>query len=242
MIKNSFLNKQMYKARKEKKVPIFLRRLVLLAVDNALKKHYPDTFPMKCLQSSLAINVILEELGIHSRAYLGALCVSQAFEKEGRIPNWNGFWGEDHHVWVCTEFGEFVDLTIHYLHLHPASSNTDQLQMPALWWEDTDRWPHIIQYLPDGVVKPQLPEHEMKDLESFKSIAISEFKEILSSMSVQDVKFSPILHGTLSMNELHAEGYPWLRNSLFLEEHNIPHPAWVQTRIAELTAQYANKT
>ncbi|ENM5895723.1 hypothetical protein NTH50_003915 [Vibrio mimicus] len=57
----------------------------------------------------------------------------QVFAENSIAPRWNGFWGDDHHVWLMTEFGELVDLTIKYLHLYPVTKGNNQLEMPAIW-------------------------------------------------------------------------------------------------------------
>jgi len=241
MIKSSFLKKQVEKAKKEKKTPDFLRRLTLLVVDHVLRKHYADTYPMKCLQSSIAISMVLEKFGIKSRAFVGEVCVAQVFEDESISPSWNGFWGDDHHVWTCTEFGEFVDLTIRYLHLHPASKYNSQIPMPALWWENTTSWPCTIKYLHQGIVNPLLPDSEMNDLDVFKKSVLNKLDSALKTHSAQEVIFQPILHGTKSMNELYAKGNLWLQKSIIFQELNIPHPSRIKEREAELMKNYENK-
>ncbi|MBT6225663.1 MAG: hypothetical protein HOI47_03280 [Candidatus Scalindua sp.] len=244
MIKNSFLKKQIENAQKEKKTPKFLRRLTFFVVDRVLKCHYSDTFPEKCFQSSLAINMVLRRFEIRSEAFVGAVCVAQVFEEENRFPSWNGFWGEDHHIWSCTEFGEFVDLTIRYLHLHPDTKDNKQLPMPALWWEDTIDWPRVIKYLHQDQrpVKPGFSDDEMRDLEIFKQLILTELDTVLDTCSVQEIEFHPILHGINSMNELHAKGDPWLCKSIMFQDLNLPYPTWIKEREAELMRNYAAET
>lgn len=238
MIKSSFLQKQIKKAHKEKRTPNFLRRLTFLIVDTALKKHYPESYPMKCLQSAIAINLVLERFGIKSRAYIGEVCVAQVFDTDNNYASWNGFWGEDHHVWSCNEFGEYIDLTIRYLHIHPATNRTGQIPMPAIWWEDTVDWPMVIKYLYQGPVDPKLPVEEMKDLEDFKRSVASCLDDYLEKNSVQNVEFQPIIHGTKSMNELYEQGNLWLQKSLIFQEQNVQFPQRIQEREKELVANY----
>jgi len=242
MIKNAFIKKQIAKARKESRTPDFLRRLSFLVVDKVLTEHYDDSYSMKCLQSSLALSLVLDKFDIRSKAFVGELCVSQVFEDEKLMPSWNGFWGEDHHVWLCTEFGEFVDLTVKYLHHHPLSKSRNQLQMPAIWWSDTTQWPTVIRYLPQAPVNPQLPEHEMDDLGRFKKLVSKELESVIKFCSVNDIEFYPILHGPESMNELHAKGDLWLQKSILLQEHNIPHPQRIIEREQELMRKNSAKS
>ena len=235
MIKQSFLKKQIKKSRSEKKTSYFLRRLIFLLVDNTLKNHYEDTYAMRCLQSSIAINLLLAELGIKSQSIVGDVCVAQVFENDSSHPNWNGFWGGDHHVWSCNEFGEVIDLTIKYLHLHPVTKTNGQLPMPAIWWEDNVQWPVIMRYLQQGVALVDLPKDEMDDLESFKKIIISNYNDFLQNNTVQDVIFHPIIYGKDSMNQLHKEGNLWLKKSIVFQNLAIPFPQQIQKRLAELT-------
>lgn len=241
MIKEAFLNKQITKAQKESRTPDFLRRLSFLVVDKVLIDHYFDSYSMKCLQSSLAISLVLDQFEIRSRAFIGEFCISQAFEDDNIMPSWNGFWGEDHHVWLCTEFGEFVDLTVKYLHVHPLSKKRKQLQVPAIWWSDTTQWPHVIKYLPQGPVHPELPEQEMDELKHFKNLVSKELESAIKNSSVNEIKFSPILHGADSMNELHEKGDMWLKKSIILQNNDIPHPPRIIERENELRKSYAEK-
>ena len=80
LIKKTFIQNQVKKSKIEKKTSLFLRRLIFHVVDIALKKHYSENFSMKCLQSSVAIRILLEQNNIKSRELMGAVCVSQVFD------------------------------------------------------------------------------------------------------------------------------------------------------------------
>jgi len=241
MIKQAYLNKQLDKTRHVKKISPFLRRLVFFVVDSALREFYSETYSMKCLQSSVAIRLILKEYGIKSREFAGALCVSQVYNREDKIPNWNGFWGEDHHVWLTTEYGELVDLTINYLHLHPLSKDKIQIEVPAVWWSDMEVWPRILKYLPDAPINIMLPDEDAKDLEEFKLFVLKKYNQVVRKKSVSEIDYGPFLHGIESFNQMHIDGNPWLRRSYIFEEMDIPHPSWIQKREAELIRNYESK-
>lgn len=240
MIKQSFIKKQIEISNRKKKTSPFLKRLIFSVVDKALKKHYGDSYAVKCLQSSVAIHTILEKYEIRAQELVGALCVSQVFEDDIRPPNWNGFWGDDHHVWLSTEYGEIVDLTINALHLHPMSIGNSQLPVPAVWWGDIGFLPKILRYLPDGAVKLTLPEDE-EDLEKFKYIVVAEYESTLNSMSINDIEYEPILCGMESLNGLYISGNSWLQKSLILQEAKVPYPRWIEERERHLLDEYANK-
>ncbi|MEZ8402563.1 hypothetical protein AB4242_11550 [Vibrio splendidus] len=236
MIKKAFIDKQAVKAQNEQRTPDFLRRLCFTVVESVLRQHYSDSYSMRCLQASLAISSILKRLGIKSQTFVGEVCVSQVFCDSKLAPNWNGFWGDDHHVWLMTEFGELVDLTIKYLHLHPVTKGNSQLEMPAIWWSDVSRWPHVIKYLPQGAISVKLPNEEMIDLDVFLTKVDQELSQFLKSNSVQQVVFSPVLHGPESMNDLYSQGNPWLVRSAELQDGKLPYPQKVLERERELLA------
>ena len=239
MIKESFLKSQINKAKKERKTPSFVKRLVLLSLDDALAAHYSNERSMKCLQSSLALVALLEKFNIKATIWSGAVCVSKIPDNSAFPASWNGFWGDDHHVFCCTEFGELIDLTISYLHEHPNSKHQKQLPVPAIWWGDIESWPCIIRYLPEGPVKVLLPEVDMIDLELFKSEALANLQNLISTMAVQNVKYGPILTGKNSLNILTNEGNQWLNKSLIFQHQNIPFPEWVSNKESELMREHA---
>lgn len=241
MIKNSFIKKQIEKSKKDRQTSYFLRKLIFSVLEAALKERYGDDYSMKCLQSSVMISKVLNDLGISSKVFCGAVCVSQVFEDSRRPPSWNGFWGEDHHVWASSEFGEIIDLTIGALHLHPLSKKHAQLPMPPLWWSDLGYMPKIIRYLPAGVAKIQLPEFDAKDLVELGDRVSEIWENTLGSKQVEDVEYGPILHGIEAMNQLHEAGLPWLTGSYILQEVDMPHPQWVIERESELIRNWQGK-
>lgn len=242
MIKKTFIQKQIEKSKREKKTSLFLRRLIFYVVDIALKKHYSETFSMKCLQSSVAIRILLEQNGIKSRELMGAVCVSQVFNDESKSPSWNGFWGDDHHIFLATEYNEFVDLTMQYLHLHPLSKGNEQLPVPAVWWSDSDQWPMILKYLPEiAKVNIMLAEEDNIDLDNFKILVLKEYENILNNSTVNEILFKPILNGIDSMNELYNNGNMWLKKSLIFQELDMPLPHWIEKKEAELMNNYNKK-
>lgn len=228
------MNKQATKAQNERRTPDFVRKLCFTIVEKALMLHYVDSYSMRCLQSSLAISQILKRFGIKSQVYTGEICVSQVFSDDKIAPRWNGFWGDDHHVWLMTEFSEIVDLTIKYLHLHPVTKGNGQLQMPAIWWSDVSRWPRVIKYLPQGPIAVKLPDEEMTDLQVFQAKVSQELDAFFESNSAQQVVFSPILHGPESMNDLYVKGDLWLVKSIVLQGGRLPYPQRIVDREREL--------
>jgi len=241
MIKKTFLDKQATKAQNDRRTPDFLRRLCFTIVEKVLIQHYSDSYSMRCLQSSLAISLILKRFGIKSQAYIGEVCVPQVFAENSIAPRWNGFWGDDHHVWLMTEFCELVDLTIKYLHLHPVTKGNNQLEMPAIWWSDATRWPNVIKYLPQEPITAKLPSEEMIDLQDFQAKVNQELDLFLECSSVQQVAFTSVLHGPESMNHLFSKGELWLVRRAVLQDGRLPYPPRIVERERELL-EWCEKT
>lgn len=152
------------------------------------------------------------------------------------------FGGDDHHVFLATEYNELVDLTMKYLHLHPMSKKNKQLPVPAVWWSDIDQWPTILKYLPENAkVNIMLPEEDNLDLENFKILVLKEYENTLESSTVNEILFEPILNGIDSVNKLYNEGNMWLKKSLIFQELNIPLPLWVEKKEAEQMRKYIER-
>ncbi|MBL4781103.1 MAG: hypothetical protein JKX92_02570 [Porticoccaceae bacterium] len=235
MIEQSTLTAEIIESRRQSVTSDFIRQLTFFVVDRALLNHYPISHSMKCFQSSLAIQLVLKRFKIKSQVILGELCVPQVFDDELLAPNWSGFWGDNHHVWLLTEFGELVDLNVRYLHKHPESQQIHkQLEMPAIWWNEITQWPSILRYFPQGPVEANFSQDEMDDFEQFKKHVSKTLEFVISSMAVEDLLFSPILEGTDSINELRKKGNLWLQRSAKLQNMTTPYPKIISDREQEL--------
>ncbi|WP_126491701.1 hypothetical protein [Shewanella baltica] len=84
-----------------------------------------------------------------------------------------------------------------------------------------------------------MPEVDMIDLELFKSEALANLQNLISTMAVQNVKYGPILTGKNSLNILTNEGNQWLNKSLIFQHQNIPFPEWVSNKESELMREHA---
>lgn len=233
MIKPSFIKKQVEKATRVAATPPVLRSLVFSVVDQMAQEHYGSQYPLKCLQTAAATQQLLATMGIRSTLWCGAVCFAEVFDEASDV-SWGGFWGEDHHVWVITEFKEYVDLSISRLHQHPNSRRTDGVPVPAVWWDDITQWPSVIRYLPDSPVGIGLEGSDAADLAQFLNRVEQAFNRSLAHGQIDAVKFSPLLTGPNSMNDLYAQGLPWAVRSYVIQEHNIPFPSWIVERQEEL--------
>lgn len=235
MIKPNFIKAQVAKSRANKQVSPFLRRMIASTVDTVARDHYGAAYSTKCLQASCAVHDLLATLGITSQIVVGAMCAAEVFE-DPRFGTWGGFWGDDHHVWVTTEFYELVDLSVAEMTKHPRSSRKGGISMPPLWWNDIVTWPSVIKYLPDSVVqKPRFPDPaDNADLDLFLSRVEALWDHTLLQGRVEDVVFTPLLESPSSMNRFHEAGHPWFERAIVFQDQDIPFPAWMLEREQEL--------
>jgi hypothetical protein len=235
MISNEYLANQVAKSRIERRTTDFLRNLAIFTVRNSLHRHYGDNYSIRCLQSSCAFEIVLSTFGLKSRLWKGAACFAEAFANPPHTFSFGGFWDQDHHIWLFTEFGEIVDFTVSQLHLHPsAHSRSDTLQIPPIWWDDVTTWPCAVRYIPDGPIKIALPADDMKDLEEFRKLVSSNLDENLKQLEPNDVPTVCILGGPDSMQRLYKSNHPWVVGVLRYETNGFPLPDWIRQRHNEL--------
>jgi hypothetical protein len=236
MIKKGFLQKQAQSSRRDKRTTPFLRRFVLSIVEEALLARYGNRSPEKCLQSSLAIQLVLDRLGISSDVCEGAACFAQAYKNAPQEIRWVGFWGEDHHYWLMTEFRELVDLTVSRIYLHPGFSRSDGETIPPLWWNDLGSWPNTIRYIPAGLLSTDSRfenGEDEDDQKAFEACVIETLNRYIASRDVGNVSFGPILENEDSLDSLYQQGLPYLVKTYIVQQQAISFPPWIQQRLAE---------
>jgi hypothetical protein len=233
VIKPGFIKAQVGNSAANGETSNFLRQLVLSVVDAVAMKHYGSAYPLKCLQVSAAIQAVLNRFGIGSRLWLGAVCVAEVFDEAGQ-ESWGGFWGGDHHVWLVTDYLEYVDLSISQCHLHPRCRRQDGVPIPPIWWSDVTQWPTVLRYLPDSPIKIGLEGEDAADLNEFLTTVMAALDRHLTTRTVQDTQFRRLLSDAASMNEGFDQGNPWLVRAIVFQEKGIPFPAWIRTREQEL--------
>lgn len=233
MIKSGFIKAQIAKSVANRQTSPFLRRLVFSVVDEVANAHYGVHYPTKCFQVSAAIQAVLDRFGIESRLWVGAVCVAEVFEDPG-YATWGGFWDQDHHLWLTTQYDELADLSISQVHRHPRSRRTDGIAMPSVWWNDLGQWPPVIRYLPDAPVKIGLQGEDAADFARFQEKVMTALDARLATGSVQDTAFGRILCDIEWMNEATRLGDPWVTRAVVFVDGRIPFPAWIQEREREL--------
>ncbi len=183
MVKPSFLNAQRDRSLRQRRTTPFLRRLCLGVADKALRIHYGDNYSDKCLQATLAVFAVLQRVGLKAEVIIGEVCTVETRDiGDGRYAaKWSGFWGEHHHHWCLTEFGEIADLSISQLSLHAKCSEDGWRSPPPVWWQVA---PHGFfggllygqQGVGGGVL---LPDAEQADLESLMQLVGSTIEGVI---------------------------------------------------------------
>lgn len=234
MIKKRFIDRQIEKSAAARRTTPFLRRLVFQTVDTVSRSHYAKDYSMKCVQSAAAMKMLLAKMGIGSRLTMGAVCFPKV-TISGQFAGWTGFWGAAHHVWLETEFNEVVDLSISQLHEHPRT-NGEEMQTPAIWWDQEYGWPPIILYLFDtyagGVDFGDTVDQ--KSYEQFAEKVHGSFSSVLADKTIEDVTFSPLLGDFDQLNMWTEQCHPWATAALTVLDNQIPFPPWIVDRQKEI--------
>lgn len=239
MIKPAFLKAQIEKSRRSRRTSSFLRRLIFSSAHEVARNWYADDYPTRCLQTSCAVQALLKRFGIQSEIWLGALCTAGIYTDPPGA-TWAGFWDQDHHLWLRTEFNEFVDLSASQLHLHARSIRTGGVGMPAIWWDDINQWPSVIRYLPDTRIDSvRLPDaKDQADLEAF-CLAVEAFlDQRMNTEAVEQIVFGPILDNVDTLNRLTKQGHPWVCGALAYQNIDAEFPPWIEERERELQEAY----
>jgi hypothetical protein len=170
---------------------------------------------------------------------MGAFCAAEIFEEWGH-DGWGGFWGDDHHIWLVTEFNELVDLNVAVMHQHPRSRRSDGVPMPPLWWDLACGWPSVISYLPDMLVeRVELPDiSDQMDLIEFEAAVMRRFEDAILTQRPDQLKCAGLLEDIDAMQRLHEAGNPWLNRAIAFQERGIPLPLWMRTRAQEIASAH----
>lgn len=234
MIKKQFIDRQVKTSAAAKRTAPFLRRLVFKTVDAVSRSHYADDYPMKCVQTASASQMLLEKLHIESHLTMGAACFPKILTN-GQFGGWTGFWDKHHHVWLETEYGEVVDLSISQLHEHP-KTGAPEIQSPAIWWDQKYAWPPIIRYLFD-IRADRIDLGTAKDQASYEQFLVkvqAAFLSTLANKTVQDISFSPLLSDIDQLNTWTEECRPWAIGALTVLHRQIAFPEWIVNREKEI--------
>jgi hypothetical protein len=241
MISNSFINEQIELSKREKYTSFFIRSFIFKIVDKALKIHYGNNYSTRCLQSSAAISNLLKRFDIKSTLFTGSVCTIEVFCNDDSVGwEWSGFWNNEHHIFVISEFSDLIDLTISQLHLHPHSHLKNSFQFLPVWWTPVSKWPPLLKYLPEKPVEIDLPETEMTSFNAFLNLTENIADDLLINSSAEEIVFSPFISGIDSLNQLTNSGEPWLVWSKKIISQGVHLPDWIIAKEKELLIKFKN--
>lgn len=205
MLKDTYIQKLLKQYRENKKVPPILARIVFHVLASAIEKHYGHPRGDKCLQYSYGALHLLKKFGISSiLLQVEALTIHSEIDILGRI-NFSGFQGGNHHVACLSEYNELIDLSIHFLSLHPSTINPQSaINPPAVWWhkEDIKALEPTIRYKSVGEISLDLPKEDPRDLEEFLGIVDEVFANTAKKLKVSELDNRPILHNFDNFREM----------------------------------------
>lgn len=225
MINEEYINEQIEISKKEKYTSSFIRNFVFKVVDIALRSEYGDNYSSLCLQSSAAVNLLLSRFGIQSRLILGSVCVIEVYKHGNQYHwQWGGFWDNDHHIFVISEYSDLIDLTISQLNLHPLSERKDFLPLLPVWWTPVSKWPMMIKYLPEKIAEISLTQNKMDELDRFLNRTSQIADDLFQNSNIDEITFSPILTGLDSLNTLTESGNKWLKFTKKVVMQGISYP------------------
>lgn len=235
MIPETYIKSIAEKSRDDKYTSFFIRNFIFKVVDKALRAYYGDNYSTLCLQASAAVNVLLSRFNIHSQLVLGSVCVIEVYKDKNNYGwNWGGFWDNEHHIFVISEFSDLIDLTISQLPFHPISEKKEYLPLLPVWWSPISKWPPMIKYLPEKKAEISLSHSEMDSLDNFLNLTENIADDFLATCSIEDIVFQPILTGLDSLNSLTESGNEWLKYSKKIILGGINYPDEIIKREEEL--------
>jgi len=221
---------------KEEVTNIALQHWVLTIVHKAMVDFYGKDYSTRCMECAMGVHRVLAKYDLAGPITMGALCIPM-ITPDQLLWGWAGFWGLDHHFWATTKKGEIVDLAMSQNHLHPKTSQKNQMQPPAVWFSVKRDWPDVIMHMPQVFLSAAVSENDQatmeKYLERIDRIEVSMRRRKLREV---DVAFSgaALVSGLPDFDRLMGEGDPWCSRAHHF--FNIPKPKWVADRIEELRA------
>lgn len=226
MIDTSFIQGKVELSRQTTATQTALKRLVLHSVEQSLRRRYPTTFPERCLQASVGIQLLLRELGFDSNIWMGEVCFVE-FLPDGTT-SWGGFWWPAHHIWLLTEFGETVDLGVKWLHEHQAAPR-GAIPVPVIWWSGSlPIVQGLFAYKPHSSVEEiSLPADEQEDLDEFKREVVDDYNQILDNLE-STPHYAPIVEGLESLERLHENENPWVTAGTATMRATLTFPPRIQ--------------
>ena len=237
-------------SRNKKMTTLAFRDYIFSVVDESNLEVFGERSSFKCAQTALATAYLLSKFGIESVYILGSVCVPK-ISTDLSIMSWHGFWNNDHHYWIMTKFGEIVDLSVAYLHMHPMQKSAI-LEMPPVWIDTNQGVPTCFKYFHSECFNVDYSQGipVTKFLEdNDKTTALSPEQEMAEYWAALERNFMKTdktyvsrfpCHITEGMteNDLRISTSTYLSSIPKFLEKNIEFPQWIIEREAELMAPY----
>ncbi|MFA6238137.1 MAG: hypothetical protein WC635_12460 [Bacteriovorax sp.] len=234
------LKKEIRTSKKNKRTTLELKKYFFTLTSSLLSNHYGENYSDRCLQASLGIKYLLSCAGIESFLVQGALCIP-VIRKEHFEFGWQGFWDQDHHFWLITEFGEHIDLTIHQANIHPAFTGSKQHTPTPIWWNNFSNMPSVLKYLNLTIypAKQSVELQEKEENEALQSfLANIKSKNTKFQREYTQSSFEKILSTSEDMILWENQKDPWLMGLRIYNDNPIEFPNWIVEKEAELQVKF----
>ncbi len=216
MIKINFLKSQYQKSHSLQKTTPFLKKCLASVVENAARNFWQaqgQEGVASAAQVAQSLVGLLEHVGISATLHIGEVCVFEVLQHPPR-PSWGGFWGDtDYSVWVETEFGEIVDLSLPYWLTRPGLQGQKALPIPALWWSEAAQLPAMFHYKARQKTQ-RLAFQQPADqdaLTKFEQYVEKVWQETLDHGKVEGISYPHLITDAQSLQDLRARGNLWIQ-------------------------------
>lgn len=244
------IEKEVEISRINRATTLALRDYIFKVIDETNIEVFGERSSLKCAQTALATAFLLSKLGVKTVYILGSICVPKISTNLATM-DWHGFWGGDHHYWIMTEFGEIVDISVAYLHMHP-QEKLSLLEMPPIWINTNQGVPACFKYLHSECFNVDYSEGMPK-------IVFLENNDVTSTLSPEDEmieywtaleqniieknktdisRFPCLISEGITEHDLHVSNSAYLNAIPKFLDANIELPLWIIQTEAELMAPY----
>ncbi len=182
-----------------------LANKVLPTLDRSLRAIYPQSFPFRCFQAAVALDVYLAEQGVESRVVAGDFEVLTRNSISGH-EEFHGFGHPEScysHFWV-EALGRLIDVMPRYI---PDGYGGTVLRPPMLMWKMSSPLPHCFRY---KVRDPNPPLQRLMGEGDCQIISdlLEDFRRRLKQ-GMQSIAPRPVLRGPACILAHAQKRDPW---------------------------------
>ena len=182
-----------------------LAHKVLPTLDRSLRSIYPQSFPFRCFQAAVTLDVYLAEQGVDSRVVAGDFEVTTRNSITGHEES-HGFGHPEScysHFWV-EAMGRLIDIMPRYI---PDGYGGTVLRPPMLMWKMTSPLPNSFRYKvrdPNPPLKRLMGEGDCQII----SDLLEDFRRRLKQ-GMQSIAPRPVLRGPACILAHAQKRDPW---------------------------------